>query len=74
MLTRVGRSSMWRMAGSSDPALKIEAGLRYEYNANLVAQSNQTSDIDLSAPGGPAFVVAGNPSGLACHARVRSRS
>ena len=46
------------------PGLKIEAGLRYEYNTNLVAQSNQTSDIDLSAPGGPAFVVAGNPADL----------
>ena len=46
------------------PNLKIEAGLRYEYNANLVAQSNQTSDIDLSAPGGPAFVVAGDPANL----------
>jgi hypothetical protein len=47
------------------PSLKIEAGMRYEYNANLVARSNQTSDIDLSAPGGPAFVVAGNPANLA---------
>ena len=46
------------------PSLKIEAGLRYEYNANLVTQSNQTSNIDLSAPGGPAFVVAGNPANL----------
>ena len=46
------------------PGLKIEAGLRYEYNTNLVAQSNQTSDIDLSASGGPAFVVAGNPADL----------
>ena len=46
------------------PSLKIDLGLRYEYNANLVAQSNQTSDIDLSAPGGPAFVVSGNPADL----------
>ena len=44
--------------------LKINAGLRYEYNANMVAQPNQTSNIDLSAPGGPAFVVAGNPANL----------
>jgi hypothetical protein len=29
-----------------------------------MAQANQTSDIDLSAPGGPAFVVAGSPSNL----------
>ena len=39
--------------------LKLDAGLRYEYNQNLDARPNQTSDIDLSAPGGPAFVVAG---------------
>jgi hypothetical protein len=44
--------------------LTIDAGLRYEYNGNLVAQANQTSDIDLFAPGGPAFVVAGNPASL----------
>src|SRR2546427_7212369 len=46
------------------PNLTLDAGLRYEYNANLVARANQTADIDLSAPGGPAFVVAGNPSNL----------
>jgi Carboxypeptidase regulatory-like domain len=44
--------------------LKIDAGLRYEFNENLVAQPNQTSDIDLAAPGGPAFVVSGSPSSL----------
>jgi hypothetical protein len=44
------------------PNLKIDAGLRYEYNQNLRARSNQTSNIDLFAPGGPAFVVAGNPA------------
>jgi hypothetical protein len=44
--------------------LKIDVGLRYEFNQNLTAQSNQTSDIDLSAPGGPAFVIAGSPSNL----------
>jgi hypothetical protein len=43
------------------PYLKLDAGLRYEFNENLYARENQTSDIDLSAPGGPAFVVAGNP-------------
>jgi hypothetical protein len=46
------------------PDLTIDAGLRYEYNGNLAAGTNQTSDIDLEAPGGPAFVVAGNPQGL----------
>jgi Carboxypeptidase regulatory-like domain len=44
--------------------LKLDVGLRYEFNENLYARANQTSDIDLSAPGGPAFVVAGNPAGL----------
>jgi len=44
--------------------LKIDVGLRYEFNQNLMAQSNQTSDIDLLAPGGPAFVVAGSPANL----------
>jgi hypothetical protein len=46
------------------PNLKLDAGLRYEYNGNLVAATNQTSNIDLTAPGGPAFVVAGNPANL----------
>jgi len=46
------------------PDITIDAGLRYEYNGNLVAGPNQTSDIDLAAPGGPAFVVAGNPQSL----------
>lgn len=50
----------WKVTQS----LKLDAGLRYEFNENLYARTNQTSDIDLSAPGGPAFVVAGNPSGL----------
>ena len=45
--------------------LTINAGLRYEYNANLVARANQTANIDLAAPGGPAFVVAGNAGSLA---------
>jgi hypothetical protein len=44
--------------------LKLNFGLRYEFNQNLVARSNQTSDIDLAAPGGPAFVVSGNAAGL----------
>src|ERR1700758_3679238 len=46
------------------PSLKVNAGIRYEYNGNLVAAPNQTSNINLSAPGGPAFVVAGNPANL----------
>ena len=46
------------------PNLTINAGLRYEYNANLVARADRTSNIDLFAPGGPAFVVAGNPASL----------
>jgi hypothetical protein len=46
------------------PSLKVNAGLRYEYNTNLVARANQTSNIDVSAPGGPAFVVAGNAANL----------
>lgn len=44
--------------------LRLDLGLRYEFNQNLVAQSNQTSDIDLNAPGGPAFVVAGSTANL----------
>jgi hypothetical protein len=44
--------------------LKADLGLRYEYNSNLVAQSNQTSNIDLTAPGGAAFAVAGNLANL----------
>ena len=52
------------------PSLRINAGLRYEYNADLVAQHNQTSSIDLSAPGGPAFVVAGDPANLPAAARA----
>ena len=46
------------------PNLKLDFGIRYEFNQNLVAQSNQTSDIDLYAPGGPAFVVSGDTANL----------
>jgi hypothetical protein len=46
------------------PNLKLDVGLRYEYNSNLVAAANQTSNIDLPAPGGPAFVVAGDLANL----------
>lgn len=44
--------------------LTLDIGLRYEFNQNLYAQPNQTSNVDLLAPGGPAFVVAGNPANL----------
>lgn len=44
--------------------LTLDLGVRYEFNENLYAQANQTSNIDLLAPGGPAFVVAGNPAAL----------
>jgi hypothetical protein len=50
----------WRVTSN----LKLDIGLRYEFNQNLVAQPNQTSSIDLFASGGPAFVVAGNTSNL----------
>jgi hypothetical protein len=50
----------WKVTQS----LKLNAGLRYEFNENLYARANQTSDIDISAPGGPVFVVAGNPASL----------
>jgi hypothetical protein len=46
------------------PSLQLNLGLRYEYNSNLVAEPNQTSNLDLAAPGGPAFVVAGNLANL----------
>ena len=46
------------------PRLKMDLGIRYEYNSNLVAETNQTSNIDLST-GGARFVVAGNPANLA---------
>ena len=39
----------WKVTQS----LKLDAGLRYEFNQNLSAQANETSDIDLAAPGGP---------------------
>jgi hypothetical protein len=44
--------------------LTLDFGLRYEFNQNLMAGSNQTSNIDLQAPGGPAFVVSGNAANL----------
>jgi hypothetical protein len=44
--------------------LKIELGLRYEFNQNLTAGSNQTSDINFLAGGGAQFVVAGSVANL----------
>jgi hypothetical protein len=58
----------WRI----EPSLVLNLGVRYEYNANLVAGQNQTSNIDLNAPGGPAFVIAGNPAGLTGTAAVNA--
>jgi hypothetical protein len=46
------------------PDLKLDIGLRYEYNSNLVADANQTSNVDLTAPGGATFVVSGTPANL----------
>jgi hypothetical protein len=45
------------------PSLKANLGIRYEYNANLVANANQTSTIDLST-GVARLVVAGDPTAL----------
>jgi hypothetical protein len=44
--------------------LKVDLGIRYEYNSNLVAETNQNSNVDLST-GFARFVVAGNPANLA---------
>jgi hypothetical protein len=49
--------------------LKLDLGIRYEYNSNLVAETNQTSNIDLST-GAARFVVAGNPANLSGNAAV----
>jgi len=51
------------------PNLKLDLGLRYEYNSNLVADTNQTSDIDLRT-GAARFVVAGNPANLSSTANA----
>ena len=51
------------------PKLKLNLGLRYEYNSNLAAEVNQTSDIDLST-GAARFVVAGNPAALSGNAAM----
>jgi hypothetical protein len=43
--------------------LKLDAGLRYEYNQNMTDANNQIAAIDPSVPGGR-FVVASNGSGM----------
>ena len=35
------------------PILKIDAGLRYEYNRNMTDANNQIAAIDTSVPWGP---------------------
>src|SRR5512142_1884537 len=42
--------------------LKVDLGLRYEYNQNMTDANNQMSAIDPSVPGGR-FVIASNSSG-----------
>jgi len=44
----------WQMR----PGLKIEIGLRYEFNQNMTDAANQIAAIDTSVPGGR-FVIAG---------------
>jgi hypothetical protein len=44
------------------PNLKIEIGLRYEYNQNMTDAANQIAAIDTTVPGGR-FVIASSPSG-----------
>jgi len=43
--------------------LKLDIGLRYEYNQNMTDANNQMSAIDPSVPGGR-FVIASNSSGM----------
>ena len=49
----------WQVARS----LKIDLGLRYEYNQNMTDANNQMSAIDPSVPGGR-FVIASNSAGM----------
>ncbi len=44
-------------------SLKLDLGLRYEYNQNMTDANNQMSAIDPSVPGGR-FVIASNGSGM----------
>jgi hypothetical protein len=49
----------WQVAHN----LKLDLGLRYEYNRNMTDANNQMSAIDPSVPGGR-FVIASNGSGM----------
>jgi hypothetical protein len=49
----------WQVARS----LKLDLGLRYEYNQNMTDANNQMSAIDPLVPGGR-FVIASNGSGM----------
>ena len=49
----------WQVARN----LKLDLGLRYEYNQNMTDANNQMSAIDPSVPGGR-FVIASNGSGM----------
>ena len=44
------------------PNLKLEIGVRYEYNQNMTDSGNQMAAIDTSAPGGR-FVIASDAAG-----------
>lgn len=44
-------------------SLKLDAGLRYEYNRNMTDSENQMAAIDPSVPGGR-FVIASDDSGM----------
>ena len=44
------------------PHLKLDAGLRYEYNQNMTDADNRIAAIDTSVPGGR-FVIASNGAG-----------
>ena len=51
----------WKVTQS----LKLDIGLRYEFNQNLYARSRIRRPTSICPrPGGPAFVVAGNPASL----------
>jgi hypothetical protein len=44
------------------PNLKLDAGLRYEYNENMTDSGNQIAAVDTTVPGGR-FVIASDDSG-----------
>ena len=43
--------------------LKVDFGLRYEYNRNMTDSNNQMAAVDTATPGGR-FVIAGSTTGL----------